>query len=127
MARVREIALSVGRFIGISLLVDLGLLLVVVVWCLLGTSCTSTMYSERMFWLGMATNIAAMPAIVAGLNSQRGYFNSPFTAGQDAKVYGTIINDAHRQMSTATKYFWRMASIGVGAIAISALIDILGR
>ncbi len=127
MSKVGQIVLAVLRFLGISLLIDLGLFVLVSLSCLVWGPCSNANYSERMFWVGLAGMVAAMPAILAALNTSRGYYNSPFTAGQDAKVFHTIVADGQKGLDKRTTYVWRMISIGMFGIGIAALIDTIGR
>ena len=126
MAKVWQVVLGILRFLGISLLIDLGLLVLVSLSCLIWGPCANAQYSERMFWAGMAAMVAAMPAVLAALNTSRGYYNSPFTAGQDAKVALTIAKDGQQGLNKRTAYTWRMITIGMFGIGIAALIDVLG-
>jgi len=126
MEKVGSVVVTVLRFLGISLLVALGILLLVGLSCLIGTRCDNTAYSERMFWAGMIVAMGAMPAALAMLGSNQGYYNSPFTAGQDAKVALTIANDARRSLDKRTAFALRAASIGIMCMGLSALVDFLG-
>ena len=126
MSKVMSGVLAVLRFLGVSLLAALVLLAVVSLSCLFGTRCDNAAYSERMFWGGLIVAMGAMPAALAMLGSNQGYYNSPFTAGQDARVALTIANDARRSLDKRTTFALRAASIGVIAMGISALIDLLG-
>ena len=126
MEKVKAVVVATLRFIGITLLIDLGLFVLTSISCLIGTRCTNAVYGERMFWVGMASLIAAMPAVLGSLSTSRGYYNSPFTAGQDAKVSLTIVKDGRRSLDRRSAFAWRAFSVGAVAIAISALIDTLG-
>ena len=126
MEKVRGAAVAVLRFIGVTLLIDLGLFALVSISCLIGTRCTNVGYSERMFWTGLASMIAAMPAVLGALGTSRGYYDSPFTAGMDAQVAHTIIKDGRLSLSRRSAFAWRAMSVGMGGIGIAALIDILG-
>lgn len=126
MEKVKGAAVAVLRFIGTTLLIDLGLLALVSISCLIGTRCTNVTYGERMFWVGMASLVAAMPAVLGSLSTSRGYYDSPFTAGMDAQVAHTIIKDGRLSLSRRSAFAWRAFSVGAVGIAISALIDILG-
>jgi hypothetical protein len=127
MEKVKAVAAAVLRFIGTTLLIDLGLFVLVSVSCLIGTRCTNLAYGERMFWVGMASLIAAMPAVLGSLSTSRGYYDSPFTAGMDAQVALTIIKDGRLSLSRRSAFAWRAFSVGIVGIAISAVIDTLGR
>jgi hypothetical protein len=126
MRKVGQIALAVLRFLGISALIDVGLLILVSLSCLIWGPCSNAQYSERMFWVGLGGMIAAMPAVLAALGTSRGYYDNPFTAGIDAQVAQTIIKDGRRGLSKRTAFAWRMISIGAIGIGIAALIDTLG-
>jgi hypothetical protein len=126
MEKVEVAAVAVLRFIGITLLIDLGLFALVSISCLIGTRCTNLAYGERMFWVGMASLIAAMPVVLSSLSTSRGYYDSPFTAGQDAKVALTIVKDGRLSLDRRSAFAWRASSVGAVAIAISAVIDTLG-
>ena len=125
MEQVKKSVLGGLRFVGISLLIAVGLFALVSLSCLIWP-CDTAMYSERMFWASFAVLIAGMPAVLAGLSTSQGYYNSPFTAGQDAKVAHTIIADGRRSMTGRTRYAWRMFTIGGFGIGFAALITILG-
>ncbi|MFN2283812.1 MAG: hypothetical protein ACK2UQ_05290 [Anaerolineae bacterium] len=127
MEKVKKVLISIGRFLGMVLLVDLGLFIVVSVSCLFGTRCTGSAWSERMFWAGILAMVTAMPAVLAMLNTSRGYFDNPLTAGMDLQVAGTIVKDGRKGLDKRTAYALKAGVVGAGAIAISALIDILTR
>jgi len=125
--KVKNALLSIGRFFSIVLLVDLSLFTVISISCLIGTRCTNVAWSERMFWAGIIALVTAMPAVLAGLNTSRGYFDNPLTAGMDLQVAGTIVKDGRKGLDKRTAYALKAGTVGAGAIAISALIDILTR
>jgi hypothetical protein len=125
--KVKNVVVAIGRFIGTALAIDAGLFVLVSLSCLIGTRCSYVAYSERMFWVGMAALIAAMPAVLASLSSNRGYFDNPFTAGADMQVAHTIIKDARLSLNKRAMFALRMGIIGSIAIAISAVIEIMGR
>jgi len=125
--KVKKALVSIGRFLGIVLLVDLGLFSVVSISCLFGTRCTNVAWSERMFWAGIVTLLTAMPAVLAGLNTSRGYFDNRLTAGMDMQVAQTIIASERKGLDKRTAYALKAGAVGAGAIGISALIDILTR
>ena len=126
MEKVKVVAVTVLRFVAATLLIDLGLFALVSISCLIGTRCTNVGYSERMFWVGLASMIAAMPAVLGALNTSRGYYNSRFTAGMDAQVAHTIIKDGRLSLNRRSAFAWRALSVGLVGIGIAALIDILG-
>jgi hypothetical protein len=125
--KVKKALVSIGRFLGIILLADIGLFVVVSVSCLFGTRCTGAVWSERMFWAGIIAMITAMPAVLAGLNTSRGYFDNRLTAGMDMQVAQTIIQSERRGLDKRTAYALKAGAVGAVAIGISALIDILTR
>ncbi len=125
--KVKKVLVSIGRFLGIVLLVDLGLFIIVSISCLFGTGCTGATWSERMFWAGIIALVTAMPAVLAGLNTSRGYFDNRLTAGMDMQVAQTIIQSERKGLDKRTAYALKAGAVGAGAIAISALIDILTR
>jgi len=127
MDKVKEFLVGVLRFLGLVVLVDLGLFVIVSVSCLIGTRCTNIQWSERMFWAGILALVAAMPAVLAMLNTSRGYFDNPLTAGMDLQVAETIIKDGRKGLDKRTAFALKAGAVGAGAIAISALIDILTR
>ena len=79
------------------------------------------------FWAGILALVAAMPAVLAMLNTSRGYFDNPLTAGMDLQVAETIIKDGRKGLDKRTAFALKAGAVGAGAIAISALIDILTR
>ena len=127
MEKAKVAVVAVLRFIGVTLLIDLGLFALVSASCLIGTRCTNVAYGERMFWVGMASLIAAMPVVLSSLSTSRGYYDSPFTAGMDAQVALTIVKDGRLSLNRRSAFAWRALSVGAGGIAISAVIDTLGR
>lgn len=127
MEQVKSTILDVLRFLGISLLINLGLFAAVSISCLIGTRCDNTAWSERMFWVGLISMLGAMPAVLAALGSNQGYYSDPLTAGMDAQVALTIAKDNRRSLSKRSKFALRSASIGIFGIVTSALIDLLGR
>jgi len=80
-----------------------------------------------MFWLSFLAMVAAMPIILASMNTSRGYFDNPLTAGQDLKVAGTIIAHERKELSSRTLFMLRMLSTGATGMAISAAIDLMSR
>lgn len=124
--KITGAVLGVLRFLGISLLVAVGLLALVSLSFLVWGPLTSAAYSERMFWVGFGATICGMPAVLSSLGTNQGYYNSPFTAGLDAQVAHTIVKDGRRGLTRRTKFAWRMFSIGGFGIAFAALIDLLG-
>jgi hypothetical protein len=127
MAKAKKIISDITRFLSISLLVDLGMFLLVSIFCLTRESCTGEQWSEYMFWASMLALIAGMPAVLASLSSSRGYFDNPMTAGADMAVAETIIKQERRELSKRTIYTLRMFSIGIMGITISAFIEYLTR
>jgi hypothetical protein len=127
MDKVKKALLSVGRFVGVILLIDLGLFIAVTISCQIGTRCTALAWSERMFWVGIGAIILGAPAVVAMLSTSRSFSINPMTAGMDNAIALDIIQSERRGMNKRVSYALRMGSIGIGCIAISALIDILTR
>ena len=133
MKKVKKALLNVGRFIGIILLIDLGLFTAVTVSCRIGTqrygiaTCTNLEWSERMFWVGIIVMILAAPAVFAMLSTGKGFSGNPMTAGMDNAIALDIIKSERQGMNKRMVYALRMGLIGAGAIATSALIDILTR
>lgn len=127
MEKVKKALVAIGRFIGIVLLVDLGLFIIVTISCQFGIRCTGGAWSERMFWAGIIALITAMPAVLAGLNTSRGYFDNRLTAGMDMQVAQTIIQSERKGLDKRTAYALTAGAVGLIAILISALIDILTR
>ena len=80
-----------------------------------------------MFWAGIIALITAMPAVLAGLNTSRGYFDNRLTAGMDMQVAQTIIQSERKGLDKRTAYALTAGAVGLIAILISALIDILTR
>ena len=119
--------LGLLRFLGISLAIAIGLFALVSLSFLIWGPLTKDAYSERMFWVGLAAIGTAAPAVLSFLSTSQGYYNSPFTAGQDAKVAQTIVEDGRRSMDSRAAFVWRMLTVGAFGIGFAALIDILGR
>jgi len=126
MDKVKAYTIAVLRFIGVSLLIDIGMFVLVSISCLIGTRCSNVAYSERMFWVSMAALLVAMPGILSALGTHQGYYSDPMTAGMDAKVARTIAEDGHLSLNKRTGLILRAASVGAIGIGFSALIDILG-
>ena len=126
MRKVLFLLAGIVRFVAVSLAIDVGLFLIVTLTCVLGTPCNNVVYSERMFWVGMASLLIGMPAVFASLGSFQGQFGDPLLAGQQMKVAETVFKDARLHMSKRARFAWRMMTVGAGGIAIAALIDIIG-
>jgi hypothetical protein len=126
MQKAGQLALRFLRYMGLSLLIAVGLFALVSLSFLIWGPMTNVAYSERMFWVGLAAMLTAAPAVMGFLSTNQGYYTSPFTAGQDAKVAHTIIADGRKSMDKRTAYIWRALTVGAFGIGISALIDILG-
>ncbi len=127
MEKFKSGLLSVLRFLGIVLLVDLGLFTVVTISCFVGTRCTGPQWSDRMFWASMLAMLGAAPAVLAALSTSRGYFDNPMTAGMDMQVAHTIIKSERKGLSKRTKFALRAGLVGIVGIAISAAIDLSTR
>jgi hypothetical protein len=121
------VVLGILRFVGISLLIAIGLFLLVTLSFLIWGPLTATAYSERMFWVGFGATICGMPAVLSSLGTNQGYYNSPFTAGLDAQVAHTIVKDGRKGLTRRTKFAWRMFSIGAFGISFAALIDLISK
>jgi hypothetical protein len=126
MQQVKSAVLGVLRFLGVSLLISLGFFVLVSLSCLIGPRCSNVAYSERMFWVGLVAMLGAMPAVLASLGSNQGYYDNPLTAGINAQVALTIAKDNQRSLSKRSTFALRSASVGLMCIGASALIDILG-
>ncbi len=122
MERVKKIAVGVLRFIGIALLADMGLFILVSLSCLVGTRCTVTAWSERMFWVGLGFMLIATPVAFATLSTGRS-FNNPMTMGMDNQIAVDIIKSERQGLDKRTLFALRMALIGTVGIIFSALID----
>lgn len=127
MERVKAFLIGAAKFLGFVLLIDLGIFAVVSLTCLLGTRCTNLQWSERMFWGGMLAMLSGMPAVLAAMNTSRGYFDNPMTMGMNLQVAETIIKDGRKGLGKRTRFALTAGTVGIIAIAISALIDILTR
>lgn len=127
MDKIKAILLSILRFVGLTLLIDLGIFAIVSLTCLFGTRCTNLQWGERMFWAGIVAIVTGMPAVLAMLNTSRGYFDNPLTAGMDLQVAGTIVKDGRKGLNKRTAYALKAFAVGIGAVGISALIDVLTR
>ncbi|MDF1516093.1 MAG: hypothetical protein P1S60_19955 [Anaerolineae bacterium] len=127
MERIKEVVSGTAMFFAINLAINLGMYLLASGICLYSSSCTGVQWSEYMFWLSMLAMIAAMPIILASMNTSRGYFDNPLTAGQDMKVASTIIKHERRELSSRTVFMLRMLTTGATGMVISALIEILTR
>lgn len=123
MNQFKQILLKILRFLGIIVLADLGLFVVVSVWCLIGTRCTEIQWSERMFWAGLLVMMLSAPAMIATLGGGRGNFDNSMTAGMDMQIADAIIKDQRKSMDKRSQFALYAASIGVGGIVISALIE----
>ncbi len=126
MEKVARFLLALLRYFGTSLLVAVGLFVGVSLSCLVWGPCTSTVYSERMFWTGLAAIVVGMPAIFSALSVSRGYYDNPFTAGIDSQVADTIVKDGRLSLTKRSNFAWRMFTIGLFGIGFAALIDVLG-
>lgn len=126
MSKFKTALVNFLKFMGLVLLIDIGLLALVGLTCLLGSGCTTAQWSDRMFWLSLGTMLLAAPAVIASLSTGRGYFNSPFTAGPDSAIAVDIINRERRELSKRTMFAIRVGVIGAIGIGIAALISTLG-
>ena len=115
------------RFLAFVILIDLGLFAVVSLSCLIGPRCTSVAWSERMFWSGMLVFIVGMPALIAALNTGSGIEADAFTGAWAQKAALDAIKHERESVNKRWAFFIRMFMSGVGAIAISALIDVLSK
>ena len=127
MEKVKKVLLSIGRFIGVILLIDLGLFVAVTISCQIGARCTNVAWSERMFWVSMGAMILAAPAVFAMLSTGKGFSSNPMTAGMDNAIALDIIKSERQGLNKRMLYALRMGLIGAGGIGISALIDVLTR
>jgi hypothetical protein len=118
---------QVLRFVGVVLLVDGAIVLAMGISCLFGNRCTAIQFSERVFWAGIAAMMVGVPAVVAAFTAGQGYFGDPFTAGQMSQIATEIIQREKNESNKRYGFALRMALIGGGAIAISALIEAIVR
>lgn len=138
-------ALSVLKFLGVSLLIDLGLLTAVGLTCIIGTRCTRLMWSERMFWVGMIPLMLGLGGMIRWLGSGRRPIKYKSSDEQDAEddAEEDVSPDARpyevkedpradededdNGLSSDAVFALRMVSVGAGAYILSALIDVLTR
>lgn len=124
MEKVKKTALGILRFLGIVLLIDLGLFILVSLSCLIGARCTGATWSERMFWVGLGFMLIAAPVAFATLSTGRS-FNNPMTMGMDNEIAVSIIKSERQGLDKRTLFVLRVGMIGMIAIIFSALIDAL--
>ncbi|MBN1874492.1 MAG: hypothetical protein JXA33_09705 [Anaerolineae bacterium] len=122
-----NVILQILRFLGISLLIDLGLLVLVGIWCWVGPTCTAAIWSERMFWAAMIAFISAVPVIVASLNTASGVESTTFGSAWAQKAALDTIQQERNKLGKRWIYFLRMFTIALGAFLISMAIDLLSR
>jgi hypothetical protein len=142
MDKLLSRAVSVLKFLGVSLLIDLGLLAAVGLSCIIGTRCTRLMWSERMFWVGMIPLMIGLGGMIRWLGSGRRpvkYKSSDEQETEDDDVSADVrpydMDEGFRAdedgdaegLSSGAKFALRMASVGAGAYILSALIDVLTR
>jgi hypothetical protein len=143
MDTLKSRGIAILEFIGLSLLIDLALLAAVGLSCLIGPQCTGLMWSERMFWLGMVPMMIGLGGIISWLGSGERpitYKSSDAKKDdEDEKQEAEVPQGARPHefngdpdedsdgLSGRAKFALRMLSIGAGAYAISALLDVLIR
>ena len=115
------------RFLGIVLLIDLAIFAIVSISCLFGTQCTARMWSDRMFWAAMIAAVIGMPAIIAGLTTGSGAEAGAFDGAWAVQRALPTIQNERRQVSKRLRFFLRQLAIALGALGISAMIDLLSR
>ncbi len=126
-AEIKPWYLRLLRFLGTVLLIDLAIFAVVSLSCLLGTRCTATAWSNRMFWAAMIAAATAMPAIIAGMSTGSGVEGSAFDGAWANQRALSTIQSERRRMGKRLRYLIRQLSIAAGALGISALIDLFTR
>jgi hypothetical protein len=116
---------TLGRFVALTLLVELGLLAFVGISCLFGPTCTATLYSERLFWLGLIAMLVGAPVLIGWLGSGRpGDWQSGRTRSEGEDIVELPVAKEERQKRRRWRTFaLHMIAIGLLAIALSALID----
>lgn len=123
-----SVLFKVMRFMGLVLLVDLGIVAVVAVTCFWGGShCDVMMWSDRIFWGGIIAYMGGMPAIIASLNTASGVEATMFGSAWAQNAAVDVIAHEHKALSGRWIYLLHMLAIGSGAIAISALISTLAQ
>ena len=144
MNTLKSRGIAVLEFIGLSLLIDLALLAAVGLSCLIGPQCTGLTWSERMFWLGMVPLMIGLGGMISWLGSGERpitYKSSDVKKDDDEdEEQEAEVPQAARPyefnddpdgdldgLSGRAKFALRMLSIGAGAYAISALLDVLIR
>ena len=154
MDKVASRGVAVLKFIGISLGIDLALFVVVSLTCLIGARCDRLMWSERMFWVGMVPLVLGMAGMISWLGSgprpftidlddededdaeaegeDRDERDKPATTRPEVRSYEDwedpdSESEDSEGLSTRAQFALRMVTVGVGAFAISALIEVLTR
>lgn len=123
-----SVLFKVVRFVGLVILVDLGIFTVVAMTCIWGgTHCDALMWSNRMFWGGLIAYVAAAPAIIASLNTASGVEATTFGSAWALDAAVNVISHERKALNKRWIYFWHMVAIGSGAVAISALISTLAQ
>jgi hypothetical protein len=112
------------RFLGTVILVDLAIFAVVSASCLLGTRCSATTWSDRMFWAAMIAAAMAMPAIIAGMSTGSGTEAGMFDGAWANQRALATIQSERRRMGKRLRFLLRQLAIAAGAFGISALIDL---
>jgi putative heme iron utilization protein len=129
MEKLKQMLITVARFTGITLLVDVVLVLGVGVSCLIGDSCTAIVWSERMFWIGLALMMIAGPLAIGYLSSGRLRPRGFVAEGWEPIGTRERLSAEERQENIARVGLWalRIVSVGLFSIIIGILIEVFSR
>lgn len=129
MEKFKQVIVAVVRLIGTALLVDVALLAAVGASCWLGDVCTTVIWSERMFWVGLALTLVAAPLVIGFLSSGRLHPKGLDTDGWAPLATKAKLAAEERQANMLRVGMWslRIGLVGVFAIVMAVLIEVLSR
>jgi CubicO group peptidase (beta-lactamase class C family) len=114
------------QILGTVILVDALIFVVVGLSCSWGRSCSTDMWSERLFWSAIGAFIIGMPGVIAALNTGSGVESDPMAAAWAQKAALATIKHERKAMGKRMQFFVTMFLIGAIAIGMSALVDSAG-
>ena len=124
--RIKTVLLKVLVYIRDILVIDLGICLLVALTFLFTRNFTLLSYSERIFWGGLAITLIAGMVAFAAMFSGRSFgiptvIRKPEEAKKLLDHFDEYLDEKNKRHDVSIRLF----VIGVGCIAISALIQTL--
>ncbi len=122
----KTVLLKVLRFVRDVLLVDLGISLLVAITFLFSRNFTFGHYSERLFWVGLGmTLLAALVAFGAMFSGRKFGIPVLIRKPEEAKNLLDHFGDWRAEVDKRHDVSIQLFFIGIGCIAISALVQTL--